>query len=226
MNLKDRLIKTVLLKDVLQEVKGPVKVYVESEAKDYDVYNYNVKGFYKEVSTITDDLKELKVVDINADDTKIYVAKKRTPKPTWKQAMKIMKALQEEYQLPIFAATFKGSCSCCAEPYNFNKEAYLTPDVKKKSWSEIDAYVVFKNSENAAGEADLKADFGVVDDDGYVVETDQYVGYHTSETFTLEKFNELMTRFVEQLNELTLVKYDIKLPEDKYSCAIISKSVS
>lgn len=75
MKLKDRLLKQVLLKDVLQEVKGNVKVYVESDANDYDVYNHNDKRFYNEVSTITDDLKELTVVEISEDDTEIFVVK-------------------------------------------------------------------------------------------------------------------------------------------------------
>ena len=75
MKLKDRLLKQVLLKDVLQEVKGNVKVYVESDANDYDVYNHNNKRFYNEVSTITDDLKELTVVEISEDDTEIFVVK-------------------------------------------------------------------------------------------------------------------------------------------------------
>ena len=75
MKLKDRLLKQVLLKDVLQEVKGNVKVYVESDANDYDVYNHNDKWFYNEVSTITDDLKELTVVEISEDDTEIFVVK-------------------------------------------------------------------------------------------------------------------------------------------------------
>lgn len=147
-------------------------------------------------------------------------------KPTWKQAMKIMKALQKEYQLPIFAATFRGMCSCCADPEHFNKEAYLTPDVKKKSWSEIDSYVVFKNSENAQGEAYLSDAFGVVNDYGHKEEMTQYVGYSLSETFTLEKFNEMMTKFVEELNQLTDTQYVIKLPEDEHKCAIISKLTS
>lgn len=65
-------------------------------------------------------------------------------KPSWKQALKIMKALQNHYQLPIFAATFRGSCSCCADPRHLNNEAYLTPDLKRKSWDEIDAYVILR----------------------------------------------------------------------------------
>lgn len=54
-------------------------------------------------------------------------------KPTWKQVMNLMKELQLEYQLPIFAASYKGSCSCCATPADFNDEAYLTPEVKKQT---------------------------------------------------------------------------------------------
>ena len=44
--------------------------------------------------------------------------------PTWKDALRIAKGLQEEYGLPIFAMTFKGTCSCCASPDDFNKQAY------------------------------------------------------------------------------------------------------
>ena len=36
-------------------------------------------------------------------------------RPTWKQAITIMKQLQLEYGLPIFAATYVNTCSCCAE---------------------------------------------------------------------------------------------------------------
>lgn len=44
--------------------------------------------------------------------------------------------------------------------------------------------------------------------------------------FTLEKFNEMMTKFVEELNQLTDTQYVIKLPEDEHKCAIISKLAS
>ena len=51
----------------------------------------------------------------------------------WRQAAEIAKQLQLKYKIPIFAMTFRGSCSCCAEPSNLNVEAYLTPDIKEKS---------------------------------------------------------------------------------------------
>lgn len=136
------------------------------------------------------------------------------------------KIIQKIFELADQFKTQDEYLQDCADPEHFNKEAYLTPDVKTKSWSEIDSYVVFRNSENSAGEADLKADFGVVDDDGYVVETDQYVGYSLSETFTMEKFHEMMTKFVDELNQLTDTQYGIKLPEDEDKCARIFKLAS
>ena len=75
MNLKDHLLKQVLLKDVLQEVKSAVKVYVESDANDYDVYNHNDKRFYNEVKEITEEIKDLIVVEISSDETEIFVVK-------------------------------------------------------------------------------------------------------------------------------------------------------
>ena len=35
---------------------------------------------------------------------------------TWNDVAKIAKNLQKEYKLPIFAMTYKNTCSCCALP--------------------------------------------------------------------------------------------------------------
>ena len=104
--------------------------------------------------------------------------------PTWKQVMKIMKELQVKYQLPIFAATYQGSCSCCARPKHFNKESYLTSEVKDLSWKEIDSYIIFKNSCNGSGEACLNDIFGVVQHYKHKREVAQYIEYELSERFT------------------------------------------
>lgn len=69
---------------------------------------------------------------------------KPTWKPTWKQVMKLMKELQVEYNLAVFAASYKGSCSCCSTPANFNDEAYLTPEVKKQTWEDIELILSLK----------------------------------------------------------------------------------
>ena len=142
-------------------------------------------------------------------------------KPSWKQALKIMKALQNHYQLPIFAATFRGSCSCCADPRHLNNEAYLTPDLKRKSWDEIDAYVILKNSSNAEGEAYFKGDFGTVKDGKWVGIMPQYVMYRLSDQFTKEQLDECLITFVEALNELTETQYMVEIPHSTNECAII-----
>ena len=156
---------------------------------------------------------------------------------TWKQAMDIAKELQEEYQLPIFAMTFKGMCSCCASPEHFNKEAYLSRDVAKKDWKEIDSYVVLKNSSNGSGEAKLYSmvpinwegkrkkswnDFGTLAYEGYFDGRDyQHVAYGLSESFTMKDLRKMLKRFVAALNEASEAQYKLKLPKNENECATI-----
>jgi hypothetical protein len=146
--------------------------------------------------------------------------------------------LQGEYKLPIFAMTFHGSCSCCASPTDFNREAYLTKDVAEKDWSDIDAYVVLKNARNGGGEARFyhtetvteggKAkrrrvwdDFGTLTG-GHDAGGDQYVMYKLSESFTMDSLRELLTRFVDGLNEVAgFEAYSLVLPDDETECAEI-----
>lgn len=141
-------------------------------------------------------------------------------KPTWKQVMEIMKELQVKYQLPIFAATYQGSCSCCARPKHFNKESYLTPDVKDLSWDEIDSDIVFLNAFNGSGEACLNDYFGVVNQQDKT-EVAQYVGYKLSERFTKSDLDECLTELVNRINELSDTKYALTLPKDTNRCAVI-----
>lgn len=158
--------------------------------------------------------------------------------PTWKDALRIAKGLQEEYGLPIFAMTFKGSCSCCASPDDFNKQAYLDKSVAEKSWDEIDSYVILKNAHNCGGEARffhtqsfreggktrtrrVWNEFGTVYD-GCNDSVDQHVMYRLSESFTMERLRELLTRFVEGLNAVSGAEYEVLLPENENECATIS----
>lgn len=156
--------------------------------------------------------------------------------PTWKDALRLAKALQKEYKLPIFAMSFKKSCSCCASPADFNREAYLTKDVAEMDGVDIDAYVVLKNSCNGGGEArfyhtetivnggKMKRkrvwdDFGTLTG-GHDAGGDQYVMYKLSESFTASDLCDLLTRFVGGLNEVAGYEaYDLILPDDESECA-------
>lgn len=156
--------------------------------------------------------------------------------PTWKDALRISKELQREYDLPIFAMSFKKSCSCCASPADFNKEAYLDKGVAEKDWANVDAYVVLKNSHNGGGEAQFYHTETVVEggktsrkrvwnefgtaggrNDGV-----QYVAYDLSDSFTMDTLRELLTKFVDGLNKAAgFEAYDLVLPDDETECAQI-----
>ena len=158
--------------------------------------------------------------------------------PTWKDALRIAKELQHEYDLPIFAMTFRGSCSCCASPADFNREAYLTKDVAEMDGVDVDAYVVLKNARNSGGEARFYHtetvtegskvkrrrvwdDFGTLTG-GHDAGGDQYVMYKLSESFTMDTLRELLTKFVDGLNKAAgFEAYDLVLPDDETECAQI-----
>ena len=143
----------------------------------------------------------------------------------WRQAAEIAKELQLKYKITIFAMTFKGSCSCCAEPSNLNEEAYLTPDVKDKSWDEIDSYIIFNNANNSSGEAYMSDDFSVTYDDIFE-ETNyspQYIKYRLSKSFSQDKLKECLTEFINKVNEESFTQYKLSVPEDTGLCAVIEK---
>lgn len=158
--------------------------------------------------------------------------------PTWKDALRIAKELQKEYKLPIFAMSFKGECSCCAHPSGFNKESYLTRNVAWAEWVDVDAYVVLWNSFNSNGEARFYHmetivncgkvkrrrvwdEFGTVaggKNDGV-----QLVKYRLSESFTMGVLHELLTKFVDGLNEVAgFEAYELTLPDNELELAVIS----
>ena len=143
----------------------------------------------------------------------------------WRQAAEIAKELQLKYKIPIFVMTFRGSCSCCAEPSNLNEETYLTPDIKEKSWDEIDSYIIFNNADNSSGEAYMSDDFSMTYDDIFE-ETNyspQYIKYRLSKSFSQDKLKECLTEFINKVNEESFTQYKLSLPEDTGLCAVIEK---
>ena len=154
-------------------------------------------------------------------------------RPTWKQAITIMKQLQLEYGLPIFAATYVNTCSCCAEVSDLNDEAYLSSNVKNLDWDDIDSYLIFANAHNRGGEANLDGEFGDVFGDtflqyggtDYVTEKihhkKQYVFHHTNDTFTLGQVNECLQKFVDELNKLSDTTYTYEPTTSRGTCAVI-----
>lgn len=143
---------------------------------------------------------------------------------TWKDAAQVAKQLQIKYQLPIFAMTYKGICSCCATPAELNDEAYLTNDIKDKSWDEIDSYIIFKNAHNCGGEADMDYKFAVVYDDIFgKMEKTQYIQYKLNDKFSKEQLKECLIEFVNSVNKESFTQYKLDIPEDTGYCVTIEK---
>ena len=154
-------------------------------------------------------------------------------RPTWKQAITIMKQLQLEYGLPIFAATYVNTCSCCAEVSDLNDEAYLSSTVKNLDWDDIDSYLIFSNAHNRGGEANLNGEFGDVFGDSFIRPGDgyyfvekihrkkQYVFHRTNDTFTLDRVNECLQKFVDELNQLSDTTYTYEPITSRGTCAVI-----
>lgn len=147
-------------------------------------------------------------------------------KPTWQQVLKIMKDLQIKYQIPIFAATFNGECTCCSKPCHLNEEAYLNPEVKDLDWEDVDSYIIFANSSNGHGEAELLLDYGIVWDPVFEENKlirKQYVMYKVSKKFKLSDLKKCLTEFVSEINQLTETRYELSFPKDKRLCPIIEE---
>lgn len=141
----------------------------------------------------------------------------------WNEVAKIAKKLQKQYKLPIFAMTYKGTCSCCASPKELNATAYLTKDVRDLDWKDIDSYIIFKNAHNGHGEARLTDKFCYTREYKYAEYREQYVGYKLSDTFTMEKLHECLTRLVDEINAQSTTQYSLQMPEDDFHCAVIKR---
>ena len=148
---------------------------------------------------------------------------------TWHDALTIAKTLQEERRIPIFAMTFKGMCSCCADPKHFNPEAYLYKNTRRKNWKEIDSYIILFNSGNGHGEADLthpeNTPFGKLWEYSEW-ENNQakriYVRYCFGKKLNMETLNSILTRFVECINERSDEKWEYIAPENELAELITS----
>lgn len=160
-------------------------------------------------------------------------------RPTWNDALAIAKELQEEYQIPIFAMTYRGgACRCCPSVAQFNPEAYLTEDDKHKELAELaelGPIIIFSHTRYGAyGEAaftDKKGNplpFGSLSGGWRVgkdtiIDSKHWVKYHLSDTFTMDTLNEVLTKFTERLSAKAEMTYTYTAPEDKDTCALIEE---
>lgn len=157
-------------------------------------------------------------------------------RPTWYDALAIAKELQEEYQIPIFAMTYRGgACQCCPSVAQFNEEAYLTEDIAHRELKESDFFLIFSHTiYDAYGEAvfaDKKGNpqpFGSTSG-GFRsgkdiwIASKHWVQYRLSDTFTMDTLNEVLTKFTDRLNAKAEATYKLTMPKDKDTCTLIEE---
>lgn len=119
-----------------------------------------------------------------------------------------MMELQKKYNIGLVAVTYRGICSCCAEPKHFPAKWFLNGEIPE-TWPEVGSRVIFKNAHNGSGELKMW--------DEYKKKL-QYISYQYIERPTLIKFLRELTEYINAHSE---IKYQLEVPEDKYLCATL-----
>lgn len=127
--------------------------------------------------------------------------------PTWEDAIRIGRELQEEHQIPLFAFTYYKMCSCCASPQDFRVRDFLRKKKGRdayKDWGtfkaleEKPAYIVFANSSNYRGEIkDFTSEFGFSGERNLFPQMIKYAPDYFEETA------HILREFVDRMNALT-----------------------
>ena len=144
----------------------------------------------------------------------------RNTHPTWEDAIRIGRELQEEHQIPLFAFTYYKMCSCCASPQDFRvrdflrkkkgRDAYTNWDTFK-ALEEKPAYIVFANSSNYRGEIkDFTSEFGFSGERNLFPQMVKYAPDYFKETA------DVLQGFVDRMNALTSSGdlYYLHIPDD------------
>ena len=149
---------------------------------------------------------------------------------TWKQAIDVMKKVQEKHQIDLFAPGYFKTCSCCATPKDFPEKHFLNKeDANSEKFVREDGSgiksVILANAHNISGAPKLKGKkgsevFGMLTDGLKTIHQFVYT-YHLS----TEETKLVLEDFVNGLNELVgEVTYSLELPEEEgYAFGLVIK---
>lgn len=140
--------------------------------------------------------------------------------PTWEDAIRIGRELQEKHQIPLFAFTYYKMCSCCASPQDFRVRDFLWKKKGRDAYTdwgtfraleEKPAYIVFANSSNYRGEiTDFSSEFGFSGERNLFPQMVKYAPDYFDETA------DILQEFVDRMNALTSSGdlYYLHIPND------------
>lgn len=140
--------------------------------------------------------------------------------PTWEDAIRIGRELQEKHQIPLFAFTYYKMRSCCASPQDFRVRDFLWKKKGRDAYTdwgtfraleEKPAYIVFANSSNYRGEiTDFSSEFGFSGERNLFPQMVKYAPDYFDETA------DILQEFVDRMNALTSSGdlYYLHIPND------------
>lgn len=144
----------------------------------------------------------------------------RNTHPTWEDAIRIGRELQEKHQIPLFAFTYYKMCSCCASPQDFRVRDFLWKKKGRDAYTdwgtfraleEKPTYIVFANSSNYRGEiTDFSSEFGFSGERNLFPQMVKYAPDYFDETA------DILQEFVDRMNALTSSGdlYYLHIPND------------
>lgn len=168
--------------------------------------------------------------DSNKADKGIIDIPSLASEVTWKQAIEVMKTVQEKHGIDLFAPGYFDTCSCCAIPKDFPKKYFLNKEdagldnFVREDGSKIKS-MVLSNAHNISGAPKLKSKkgpevFGMLTEG--MKDIQQYV---YTRNVTTEETKLVLDDFVNGLNELIGEEtYSLEVPEeDGYAFAVVTK---
>lgn len=151
--------------------------------------------------------------------------------PTWEDAIRIGRELQEKHHIPLFAFTYYKMCSCCATPQDFRVRDFLRKKKGRDAYTdwgtfrdleEKPAYIVFANSSNYRGEIkDFTSEFGFSGERNLFPQMVKYAPDYFEETA------HILQEFVDRMNALTSSGdlYYLQIPDDSQTLMEIGVKV-
>ena len=127
-----------------------------------------------------------------------------------------MKQIQEEHQIPIFAASLKGAATlwsgACVD--DFNAGAYLNDDIRNlRDWRDVEkagGAIIMNNAPYNGGGAAYNVDFPMLRDEfGEYFEGSIEIQFIESDTLPLDKIRQYTQELVDYINENGVQQYEM-----------------
>lgn len=142
----------------------------------------------------------------------------------WEDVVAKMKQIQEEHQIPIFAASLRGAATlwsgACVD--DFNAGAYLNDDIRNlRDWRDVEkagGAIIMNNAPYNGGGAAYNVDFPMLRDEyGEYFERPIEIRFIESDTLPLDKIRQCTQELIDYINENGIQQYKLSEMKDSYN---------